>query len=489
MRGVGFLMLIVAAAWGQAPPRMVRLNVVAEGANGGPATELAAGDLQISDAGKPQTIALFRKNDTANTRAAAGPLAPGEFSNRGAGTPAQVTVVLFDVLNTTMKDQAYVRGRIIDALQPMKDGDSVYFYLLTLKGLAPVRALPEVGEPAAGPDAGWTQQMQTKLDAAMKGVNRLGPHSDNMEPQDRVNATYQWLAALLSRLGSVSGRKNLVWVTRGIPIEIGARHAGSGSPAEYEEVLRRLSTAFDASGVAVYPVEAFGPRREEGEEFLEEQQTLEEIAGMTGGQLYAQADVPAAMKAAMEASRSSYVVGYYPPAENWDGKVHKIKLKCAKEGVKLESKTEYVAYKEAEMGAAEEQEAFRAAIRSPFDASEIGLWALRGASKTDPKKTRLQLRIDAHDLTMQPVGTAYHCDLSVAYVSYGKNGEPWPTRPVAMPIDFVAAQRDEILKDGINVGGDIAFREGVDKVRIIVLDNYSGAVGSVTLTGIGKAGS
>ena len=488
MRRVGLLMLMAAAAWGQTPQRMVRLNVVAEGASGGPA-ELAAGDLQITDAGKPETIALFRKNGSGNASVAAGPMAPGEFSNRGAGTPAQVTVVLFDVLNTTMKDQAYVRGRIIDALQPIKDGDSVYFYLLTLKGLVPVRALPEVGEPAGAAEAGWTQQIQPKLDAAMKGVNRLGPHSDNMEPQDRVNATYQWLAALLGRLGSVAGRKNLVWVTRGIPIEIGARHAGSGSPAEYEELLRRLSTAFDASGVAVYPVEAFGPRRDEGEEMMEQQQTLDEIAAMTGGQLYAQADVPAAMKAAMEASQSSYVVGYYPAAGNWDGKLHKIKLKCAKDGVKLESKTEHVAYKEPEMGAAEEQEAFRAAIRSPFDASEIGLWALRASSKKDPKKTRLQLRIDARDVTMQAVGTAYHCDLSVAYVSYGKNGEPWPTRPVAMPIDFVAAQRDEVLKGGINVGGDIAFREGVDKVRIIVLDNFSGAVGSVTLTGIGKAGS
>ena len=482
-------MFIVTAAWGQAPPRMVRLNVVAEGANGGPAAELAAGDLQISDAGKPQTVALFRKNGTANASVAAGPMAPGEFSNRGAGTPAQVTVVLFDVLNTTMKDQAYVRGRILEALQPIKDGDSVYFYLLTLKGLVPVRALPDPGEAQPAQNGAWTQQIQPLLDQAMKGVNRLGPHSDNMEPQDRVNATYQWLAALLGRLGSVAGRKNLVWVTRGIPIEIGARHAGSGPPAEYEEVLRRLSTAFDASGVAVYPVEAFGPRRDEGEEMMEEQRTLEEIAAMTGGELYAQADVPAAMRAAMAASRASYVVGYYPPAGNWDGKLHKIKLKCAKDGVKLESKTEYVAYTEPEMGAAEEQEAFGAAIRSPFDASEIGLWALRGPSKTDPKKTRLQLRIDARDVTMQPVGTAYHCDLSVAYVSYGKNGEPWPTRPVAMPIDFVAAQRDEILKGGINVGGDIAFREGVDKVRIIVLDNFSGAVGSVTLTGIGKAGS
>ncbi len=488
MRRIGFLMLMATAAWGQAPPRMVRLNVVAEDAKGGPVTELAANDLQITDAGKPETIALFRKNGTAGASVGTGPMAPGEFSNRGAGTPAQVTVVLFDVLNTTMKDQAYVRGRIIEALQPVKDGDSVYFYLLTLKGLVGVRALPEPGERAAA-DAGWTQQIQPKLDAAMKGVNRLGPHSDNMEPQDRVNATYQWLAALLGRLGSVAGRKNLVWVTRGIPIEIGARHAGSGSPAEYEELLRRLSTAFDASGVAVYPVEAFGPRRDEGEEMMEQQQTLEEIAAMTGGELDAQADVPAAMKAAMAASQSSYVVGYYPAAGNWDGKLHKIKLKCAKDGVKLESKTEYVAYKDPEMGAEEEQEAFRAAIRSPFDASEIGLWALRGPGKTDPKKTRLQLRIDARDVTMLAVGTAYHCDLSVAYVSYGENGEPWPTRPVAMPIDFVAAERDQILKGGINVGGDIAFREGVDKVRIIVLDNFSGAVGSVTLTGIGKAGS
>ena len=465
--------------------RMVRLNVAAEGAHGKAVPALSESDLQVFDAGKAQKIVLFRSNATRQRKPDA-PLGPGEVTNLEAGMPSQVTVILFDLLNTRLDAQGYVRGQLLEALKKVEGADAVYLYVLTLSGLLPIQPLPEPGEDAP-PQAAvpWTRQAQPKLDAAMQSVSRLGPRSDNVLPWDRFNGTYTALQTMMMRLSGVSGRKNLVWITRGVPLEYGQRHPESGMPVDYEPILRQLSAALDESGVAVYPVESFGPMRETSGSMMEEVQTLEEMAGLTGGATYEGGDVGSALRDALAASRSSYVVGYYPPPENWDGKLHKIRLKCSMKGVKLQGKTQYVAYPLEASGGAAEAATLRAAVRSPFDDSEIGLQGLAAPDAKDPAKTRIRLRIRTQDLMLLEGGGRYHGEIALTYVSYGAGGQVMPSRPVPVTIDLSAAQEEAAMKSGIETGGDIAFGAGVRKVRVIVFDNYSDAVGSVT---VGLAG-
>ncbi len=262
--------------------RMVRLNVAVAASHGDTAPELKADDLQVFDNGKEQKIEVFRRNE-ARQKGSAAVLKPGEVTNRTGNAPGQVTVILFDLLNTHMEDQGYVRGQLLQALNKTEKTDSLYLYLLTIKGLQGVHGLPGPGE-AAGTTP-WTKDVAAKLDEAMQGVNRLGPQNDNMMPWDRVNSTYKALGSLLDQMGGIGGRKNLVWVTRGVPLEIGGQHPDWGTPANFEPLLRQLSGQLDASGVAVYAVEAFGAGREASSSVLQEVQTLDELAGMTGGKV------------------------------------------------------------------------------------------------------------------------------------------------------------------------------------------------------------
>ncbi len=49
-------------------------------------------------------------------------------------------------------------------------------------------------------------------------------------------------------------------------------------------------------------------------------------------------------------------------------------------------------------------------------------------------------------------------------------------------------ERDEASRNGIRKKGDLALDDGVKKVRVVVYDHCSNEVGSLTPTGIGKAG-
>jgi VWFA-related protein len=466
--------------------RLVRLNVAVMGSHGNAAPELKADDLEVFDNGKEQKIELFRRNGAKED----GPglvLRAGEVTNRAGNTPGQVTVILFDLLNTHIEDQGYVRGQLVQALNKAEKTDSLYLYLLTIKGLEGVHGLPAPGEAAR--TTAWTANVGAKLDEAMQGVNRLGPQNDNMMPWDRVTATYKALGTLLDEMGGITGRKNLVWVTRGVPLEIGGQHPDWGTPANFEPLLRQLSGQLDASGVAVYAVEAFGAGREASSSVLQEVQTLDELAGMTGGKVYGDGDVGAALEDAAAAARSSYVAGYYPPPGNWNGKLHKIKLKCSLKDVKLQAKTQYMAYPLEASGGAEEQAAVRTAAESAVDTEEIGLAGTAGPDAKEPGKTSIRVRIRAQDIILLEGGGKYRGEVSLTYVAYGAGGQKIMSRPLPAPIELTEAQREQAMKDGIVEGHDIGFGPSVEKVRVIVFDNYSDAVGSVTLglTG-GKAG-
>ncbi len=480
MRRVGCALALVAGlAWAApkraapgGPTRLVTLRVAVEAAKSGPAPELTLDDLQVFDNGKQQTITVFRKAGRAAGEAEP-KLAPGEVSNRSGAIP-HVTVIVFDVLNAKMTQQGYARGEIIDALKKVDSADYLYFYLLTEQGLMPVVGLPEAGEgPPPRMATPWTKTIQPRLDQAMNAAYRMKPA---MYTDERVMGTFSTMKMLAERLGAVAGRKNIVWITHGVPVDF----EEPGLDPEGE--MRLLGSTLDAAGVAMYPVDMNG-----NGEIGASAQTLGEIAAMTGGRVYLDTEIAKAVTQAMADTASSYVVGYVPPPENWNGKLHKIRLKCSLKGVKLLAKSEYIAEPAATGGGAQQQAALRAATLSPFDASEIGLIASMKPVAGAPGTVEVTLRVRAQDVKLVPVGDQWAGSLVVIYAVLEEGAEPRATDPQPMDLHLSAAERNQAMQNGFVVKRGMEFG-GTGRIRVIVYDNYSNQVGSVTLKGAQRTG-
>src|SRR5271170_2448873 len=144
--------VLACAAKADSPAKLVTLNVVALDNKGQPIGDLTADDLQIQDQGKHYKIAVFRKNDS-KPDIAAPALGPHEFSNRSGIVASPVTLILFDLLNDTLRAQGYAKTQLVSALQRLDSSDFVYVYLLTANGPYPVRALPDAdaGSPSSPP--------------------------------------------------------------------------------------------------------------------------------------------------------------------------------------------------------------------------------------------------------------------------------------------------------------------------------------------------
>jgi len=484
---------VSSAADDQVEPesQMVDLNVIALDSHGEPITDLTRDDFQIADAGKPQKIVFFRHNESEARQAAS--IEPNEISNRRGENVPHATVVLLDFMNQSFNTRNIAANQLARYLEGLESADYLYLYILTIDGrIYPVHGLPDPNAKAPkSQQTPWTKDIKRMLDQAIRDVLRVRPV--DMDVAVRTQLTYRVLEAVAANLSRVPGRKNLVWITDGVPIELGPIRSDTGDFVDFTPFLRQLSAALDRSKIAIYPVRQVmlgspdavsdvpggGGRGGPVHSGIGSVDTLDQFAQMTGGRPDGGKDVGAAIKQAMTDLRTSYQIGYYPPARSWDSKLHKLKITCKRKGVRIQAKSLYFAWPEPP--GTRTLEAVRMASVTAFDAAEIGM---RAMAKVDPKKrgeAHLEAHIDAHDVVLVHEGDQWNGQLRAVVVSYQDGSAPSPSPITAMDLHYNAVDRDQALKEGIPFTRDIIVGEGIHKLRLVVFDRGSDTVGSVTI--------
>ncbi|MBZ5578292.1 MAG: VWA domain-containing protein [Acidobacteriia bacterium] len=461
--------------------RLVDLNVVAVNSQGEPVADLTQDDFRVTDSGKQQKIVFFRHQDS--RRWEAPKLQPGEFSNRTLPNAPRATLILFDLMNEDFSSRGVAASQLVRNLESLENADYVYLYLLTLDGkLDPVRALPDAttNVPAAGGKP-WTRQAKPLLDQAMRAVMQV--RRTDIDVAIRTQITYQALGALAVQLSRIPGRKNVVWITDGVPIELGPNRSDTGDYVDFTPLLRQMSEALDRSDVSIYPVRQVmlgSPDNvDQGRSGIGSLDTLNLFAGMTGGRPDSGKDIGAAVRQAVHDVVTSYQIGYYPPDKEWDNKFHKLKIACTRKGVRLQAKTGYYAWQEPP--GAKAQSAISSAMQTAFDAAEIGL---RGTLSPAPKggtAFHLDAHLDAKDIVLVHEGNQYNAQLRLAIVGYGPGGPPQGGPMIPLDLHYSAQDRDQALAHGIDFQQDVTLIAGAKAARFIVFDRNSNAIASVTM--------
>jgi VWFA-related protein len=447
--------------------QLVNLNVIAVDSHGEPVTDLTSADFQVTDAGKPQRIIFFRDYDSKLSPPPS--LAPNEVSNRTGANIPRATIILLDLLNEGFGTRGYSSDQLVKYLSSLESADYLYLYLLTNEGrLYVVHGLPGDGDPNQDTENPWTRQIKPLLDNALRQVTRIRPAGTDVA--HRVVLTFNALDVLATDLSRIPGRKNIVWITTGLPIALGARRSDEGQAVDFTPQVRKLSDALDRSGISIYPVR---------EVLLDAPDAADLFAGLTGGRPDGGKDVGAAIKQAITDVRTSYQLGYYPLARNWDSKFHKLHVSCARKGVRLEFKTGYYAWPETPDERARESVSVVASTR--FDAAEIGLRATLTPDPNGGRSFHLETNIDAQDVAWTEEGNQYSSALRLAVVRYGQGQQPDTSAIVPLNLRDSVEQIEHTRKEGIRYSEEITLLDSIEAVRVVVFDTGSNAVGSVSV--------
>jgi VWFA-related protein len=465
------------------PVKINKLNVVALDAQGRPVTGLRTADLQILEDGKPQSIALLRFTGDP-------PLlnlvkrGPGEYSNRAVASP-HVTVMLVDLLNEPLISETIIGREVADSLKDLESSDGVYLYLLTFRGeLRPIHPLPKPDSGIAPPAESWTRNIVSTLQAALKDLAGLRPVND-LDIRSRFDLTMDALRDLASQLAQASGRKNLVWVTGGIPM-IGFS-AATQSGMDFSNRVRWFSERLEQSQIVVYTVQTTA-----GAAVAE---TLDEVTAITGGREYSSSRAVEAIQQAITDSRANYEIDYYSAPAASNRKHRKVRVICGRSGARLQTAHEFYAvppkilpngFTVEEFHSRELPREIDTAIHSPFDATEIGIRASASPgsshapelSTSVTRRTEFEIHIDAADLLPRSARDHGARKVSVAFAACDEE-----LRPSSAPIlyDLMQDQLDAGTNCEIELHYTIPVGRAIPKVRVIVFDEELDAVGSVTI--------
>src|SRR5262249_46021636 len=118
----------------KAETRQVLVDVVVTDHHGNFVPGLKPGDFTVLEDGKPQKIAAFGMHAAPAVQPKLAPpiqLPPHLYTNYQIADPSRpITIVLMDVLNTQVQDQAYTRKQMIEFLKDLPPGERVALFAL-----------------------------------------------------------------------------------------------------------------------------------------------------------------------------------------------------------------------------------------------------------------------------------------------------------------------------------------------------------------------
>ncbi len=497
--------------------RLVQVNVVVQNEKGVPITGLKKENFTVLDNGKPQEIAFF--SATVPSHKVPHPMAPNSFTNRSdikGQDPGATVVILFDSLNTSFEDQAYARNHILRFLQTVKPQDRVAIFALTTQLLV----LHDFTEDVASLQssvARFSPQLLAAFDAShpdnfhvpalandpswrvFEGhVNNANGEIADSYVINRFQITYAAIVAIADYVASIPGHKSLVWVSDGIPIQLGSDHIGipdrddfridnssvPGMPRTSD--LSGLARLLNRVDMAIYPIDAHGVDVDDSASAFnmrqDQRDSFRVLADDTGGKaFYGTNDIKGAINSAVEDNRYTYTLGFYPNHGAWDGKFRKIKIGLDITGSRLRYRRGYFAFPERSGNEVSMRTDLAEAGRSPLDATALGVTVNgKTLAPSSARLLQLQVTLDPKQFLLRDQGNRKQGGLDLLFLQKDSAGNFLVAEKQHFEVNFSQTEYAALAKAGLILQRKLAINPTSTEIRVLVRDGGSGALGSVT---------
>jgi VWFA-related protein len=394
-----------------------------------------------------------------------------------------------------------------------------------LQGAAPV---PESHGIADGPRGGGATS--AAIGSAMAAAQQFADVQVGYNLERRTTITIEAMKALSRILGGLPGRKNVVWLTASLPFDlipedrnmtdaelladlpgqgrqrsVSVNAAGSlaaESRQLHGQAIKEAEAELTSTNIAIYPVDLTGlmsgmesSATQQGSVFndtaitdrvisgLNAQQssqgTMKEVAAQTGGKAYVnQNEIKDGITLAVSDEKASYMLGYYPENKKWDGKLRNLKVKVAQGDTQVRYRKGYFAIEPGPTKDHNFEQDVAAALEVGVPTTQVSFMAQ--AKPTDPGKVRVVFLVDAHTLTAEDSGGSKKMNVTLYASVWGSNGKNLGAHSTKVDKAFDAATYQQILDHGMMVPIDMEIPAGGKELRLAVLDNKTGFIGTVS---------
>jgi VWFA-related protein len=493
--------------------RLVQVNVIVT-KKGEPVPGLKKEDFQVFDNGKRQEIRQFSEETRAILPSAAAPLPQGTFTNQleqRSGTPAAVTSILLDGVNTRFSDQTYARQQVVQFLRQIQPEDRVAIYTLDSRGLRVLHDYTTDSSDLVARLAKYQGDIAPDVTGASDLIDPLGgwlgsggnSYERNFFLNQRILQTLQAIEFIAQNLAPLPGRKNLIWVSSAFPLQVGFLNTGGGTgaprglrngsgmnssrlprdqqtwTADADKTIRALNNA----NLAIYPVDARGlvasASARVASRTYRNQATMEELAARTGGRAFTNTnDIAGAIRTAVADSSVTYTLGFYPQNDKFNNSFHDLKVKLIDfPHLELRYRKGYVDQSTPPQDEGLRRAALRDAVLSPMDGNGIGL---RANVRETSGGFDLTLRVDPKTILLDPQNDRWAGKLDLLFVEKDKHGAQTYGVDDTVSLELKQQSYDRVQQEGLMYHRVLPGPGNATEIRVVVRDASTGAVGSVT---------
>jgi VWFA-related protein len=524
--------------------RLVQLNVVVVDKQGKPVSNLTQEDFQVFDNGSEQKLSHFSVSSVVvpNVRPAASPLLVTNRPQGGQDESARsMTAILVDELGeqepaaiglrATMQSARLAILKFLGTLQP---GDQIALYALRTEGVVVVHDFTD--DPAELVAAAETLGSGL-LGAATPSSADVSPSANigrpaNISRAPAASGIHDWLAgsggktnvprydsprrvivgsafqAIAEHLRDVRGRKNVVWISSNFPplwagLPVGPCDYFADTQSHYEE-LRGFARWLSSTNLSLYPLDPKGlpcdkcadpvsgpvmggcggvyvpPPPTSVRYLFGERHTMDLVASETGGRAFYETNgMDQILREVLDENRVTYELGYYPGDAAWDGKYHKIELKVKGDGLAVRCRKGYFAVDEPV--APNPEAALRDAAKSVVESLGIGLSVKVPSNPLGGPKQEIVMNVATHDVHFDQKDGRWKAQLDVALVQLAGDGRILEDIKDHLEL---ALQQDTYVKaavEGYLYPKTVNIKPEAEKLRVVVRDLATGAVGSVSV--------
>jgi VWFA-related protein len=528
--------------------RLVQVDVLATDKSGMAIRDLKQSDFVVMQDGEPQEVRVFEahagstpKAPREASRAAAMEALRGTYNNIPENTAGDArTIVVYDMLNTSLEAQAYARAELLRFLKTQRTGTPTA--LVVLKQTAQIvqgftteqKELVEKAEkikPERSLVLNSTGDRQTFVGTvtyadAMLGRNPAGPRAGQAYEDaeafrigGRTYLTLNAFNAIARAVAAYPGRKNLIWLSGSFPIDIERarnpeKNVSGGDQERYDPAwkVRVLLGSVEDTGkllasarIAVYPIDVRGLRTigpdasvgvgditpyrgtEQAAQLHNdivnvgnERTTMKQLAKETGGRAYVGVnDAAESIRRAMEESSVYYTLSYAPKTIDDSAKYHHIEVRVNRPDVNLNYRQGYY-YTPPKVNAGESAIALRSALLPGVPDSTMLLFAASGKYNKGKGTLRIEYTILPQNVTFREEAKGgRHVVVDLMAIAFDESGKE--AAHASNTLDGVIPEEkyQNLLKSALPAEQELSLKPGKYYLRLGVIDRVSQDVGTL----------
>ena len=211
-----------------------------------------------------------------------------------------------------------------------------------------------------------------------------------------------------------------------------------------------------------------------------ERQAMELLASETGGRAFYDSNgLDKQLREVVDEGRVSYLLGYYPGDGAWDGKYHHVEIKLKRPGLSVLCRRGYFA---ADQPLPKDSDsALREAAKGMLEWSGIGVTLNVSSNPLEWLDQEMVVKLDTHEIHFENKDGRWRAQLDVVFAQLAKDGRILESVKDHLELALLPETYSDAATQGWFYPKTIDVNPRAEKLRVVVRDLTTGAVGSVSV--------